>query len=90
MLTVCPKQVLKPFPIAKKWAMRVTNEFFLQGDQENLKQLPLTPMCDRGSQGRVALQKGFIDFVIGVSHVTLLPPKLSAGRVAHPFRHVIQ
>ena len=22
--------VLKPFPIAKKWAMRVTDEFFLQ------------------------------------------------------------
>lgn len=57
--------VLKPFPIAKKWAMRVTDEFFLQGDQEKAKNLPLTPMCDRGSQGRVALQKGFIDFVIG-------------------------
>jgi hypothetical protein len=66
--THCPRlQVLKPFPIAKKWAMRVTDEFFLQGDQEKAKNLPLTPMCDRGTQGRVALQKGFIDFVIGVS-----------------------
>jgi len=27
--------------------------------------MPLTPMCDRTCQGRVALQKGFVDFVIG-------------------------
>uniref|UniRef100_A0A7S0VC46 PDEase domain-containing protein n=1 Tax=Hemiselmis tepida TaxID=464990 RepID=A0A7S0VC46_9CRYP len=57
--------VLKPFDIAKKWAMRVTDEFFLQGDKERAAHMPLTPMCDRTSQGRVALQKGFVDFVIG-------------------------
>jgi len=57
--------VLKPFVIAKKWAMRVTDEFFLQGDKEKANGMPLTPMCDRNSQGRVALQKGFVDFVIG-------------------------
>mmetsp|Transcript_48086 Transcript_48086/g.120215 ORF Transcript_48086/g.120215 Transcript_48086/m.120215 type:complete len:345 (+) Transcript_48086:3-1037(+) len=57
--------VLKPFAIAKKWAMRVTDEFFLQGDKERANSMPLTPMCDRTSQGRVALQKGFVDFVIG-------------------------
>mmetsp|Transcript_24007 Transcript_24007/g.78106 ORF Transcript_24007/g.78106 Transcript_24007/m.78106 type:complete len:293 (-) Transcript_24007:292-1170(-) len=57
--------VLKPFDIAKKWAMRVTDEFFLQGDKEKASGMPLTPMCDRTSQGRVALQKGFVDFVIG-------------------------
>mmetsp|Transcript_13958 Transcript_13958/g.32370 ORF Transcript_13958/g.32370 Transcript_13958/m.32370 type:complete len:341 (+) Transcript_13958:50-1072(+) len=57
--------VLKPFDIAKKWAMRVTDEFFVQGDKERAAHMPLTPMCDRTSQGRVALQKGFVDFVIG-------------------------
>jgi len=57
--------VLKPFIVAKKWAMRVTDEFFLQGDKEKESGMPLTPMCDRTSQGRVALQKGFVDFVIG-------------------------
>lgn len=57
--------VLKPFPIAKKWAMRVTDEFFLQGDKERAQKMPTTPMCDRHTQERVALQKGFVDFVIG-------------------------
>lgn len=57
--------VLKPFNVAKKWAMRVTDEFFLQGDREKACGMPLTPMCDRTCQGRVALQKGFVDFVIG-------------------------
>jgi len=41
---------LKPFPIAKKWAMRVTDEFFLQGDKERAQKMPTTPMCDRNTQ----------------------------------------
>mmetsp|Transcript_8905 Transcript_8905/g.21058 ORF Transcript_8905/g.21058 Transcript_8905/m.21058 type:complete len:435 (+) Transcript_8905:607-1911(+) len=57
--------VLKPFSVCKKWAVRVTEEFFGQGDKEKARDLNLTPMCDRDSQGRVALQKGFIDFVVG-------------------------
>ena len=43
----CVCAVLKPFPIAKKWAMRVTDEFFLQGDKERAQKMPTTPMCDR-------------------------------------------
>eukprot|EP00286_Rhodomonas_abbreviata_P026452 CAMPEP_0181306350 /NCGR_PEP_ID=MMETSP1101-20121128/10249_1 /TAXON_ID=46948 /ORGANISM="Rhodomonas abbreviata, Strain Caron Lab Isolate" /LENGTH=945 /DNA_ID=CAMNT_0023412393 /DNA_START=482 /DNA_END=3319 /DNA_ORIENTATION=+ len=57
--------VLKPFDVAKKWALRVTDEFFLQGDMERANGMDVTPMCDRDTQSRVALQKGFIDFVIG-------------------------
>jgi len=57
--------VLKPFSVCKKWAMRVTDEFFLQGDKEKERKMGVTPMCDRETQGRVALQKGFIDFVVG-------------------------
>ena len=68
-------QVLKPFSIAKKWAMRVTDEFFLQGDKEKSHGMPLTPMCDRNTQGRVALQKGFVDFVIGVSALRMRAPE---------------
>mmetsp|Transcript_10646 Transcript_10646/g.16702 ORF Transcript_10646/g.16702 Transcript_10646/m.16702 type:complete len:261 (+) Transcript_10646:188-970(+) len=57
--------VVKPFNVAKKWATRVTDEFFLQGDKEREKKLPVTSMCNRETQGRVALQKGFIDYVVG-------------------------
>jgi hypothetical protein len=46
----CACTVLKPFPIAKKWAMRVTDEFFLQGDKERAQKMPTTPMCDRNTQ----------------------------------------
>ncbi|EKX46145.1 hypothetical protein GUITHDRAFT_70918, partial [Guillardia theta CCMP2712] len=56
--------VLKPFEVAKKWALRVTDEFFLQGDMERASGMEVTPICDRTSQSRVAVQKGFIDFVI--------------------------
>lgn len=45
--------------------MRVTDEFFLQGDKERAQKMPTTPMCDRNTQERVALQKGFVDYVIG-------------------------
>ena len=48
----CVCAVLKPFPIAKKWAMRVTDEFFLQGDKERAQKMPTTPMCDRNTQVR--------------------------------------
>jgi hypothetical protein len=37
----------------------------LQGDKERAQKMPTTPMCDRNTQERVALQKGFVDYVIG-------------------------
>jgi hypothetical protein len=53
----------KPFPVAAKWAVRVTDEFFQQGDMEAEAGLDVTPTCDRTRQTRVGLQKGFIDFL---------------------------
>jgi hypothetical protein len=54
---------IKPFPVAAKWAVRVTDEFFQQGDMELEAGLDVTPTCDRTRQTRVGLQKGFIDFL---------------------------
>uniref|UniRef100_A0A7S1HN58 Phosphodiesterase n=1 Tax=Hemiselmis andersenii TaxID=464988 RepID=A0A7S1HN58_HEMAN len=72
--------VLKPFNVAKKWAVRVTDEFFLQGDLERANGMEVTPTCDRQVQERVALQKGFYDFVIGpyYSKVAALLPELAS------------
>jgi hypothetical protein len=54
----------KPFGVAREWAVRVTDELFAQGDLERAQGLEATPMCDRGAQSRVALQRGFIDGVV--------------------------
>jgi len=55
--------VLKPFPIARRWALRVTDEFFLQGDVERNYKMEVTAMCDRNITARSGLQRGFYDFV---------------------------
>ncbi|KAJ1471739.1 hypothetical protein T484DRAFT_1639619 [Baffinella frigidus] len=53
--------VLKPFPVARRWALRVTDEFFAQGDVERARGMDVTPSCDREKQSCVDLQVGFID-----------------------------
>jgi hypothetical protein len=55
--------VVKPAAVARRWALRVTDEFFLQGDAERAMGMEVSPICDRFAQSRVALQTGFIDHV---------------------------
>jgi hypothetical protein len=55
--------VIKPFDAAKKWAVRIADEFFAQGDMEREHGLKVTPICNRVKQTRVGLQKGFYDHV---------------------------
>jgi len=82
--------VIKPFPVAARWALRVTDEFFLQGDVERQHgMLPVTPLCDRAQQSRVACQKGFIDYVCAPffdAMATLYPALRPAVRVMHANR----
>jgi hypothetical protein len=54
--------VIKPYGVAKKWAVRVSREFFAQGDMERERGLKITPVCDRNSNTIVQLQKNFVDF----------------------------
>jgi hypothetical protein len=56
--------VWRPFGIAKKWAIRVTNEFFAQGDEEKGLGMAVSAGMDRATASRVAVQKGFIDYVV--------------------------
>lgn len=55
--------VVKPFQTAKKWTVRVTTEFYCQGDREKYYGLDVTPMCDPTKGTRTGSQIGFIDFV---------------------------
>ena len=73
--------VWRPFNIAKQWAMRVTNEFFLQGDEERRKGLVITANMDRTSSSRVSVQMGFIDYIVtpySRNMVRLMPPLLES------------
>eukprot|EP00931_Biecheleriopsis_adriatica_P046559 TRINITY_DN26755_c0_g1_i2.p1 TRINITY_DN26755_c0_g1~~TRINITY_DN26755_c0_g1_i2.p1 ORF type:complete len:1269 (-),score=357.48 TRINITY_DN26755_c0_g1_i2:10-3816(-) len=54
---------MKSFPIAKKWAMMVLDEFFLQGDDELALGIPLQPLNDRKTNKPMS-QIGFIEFFV--------------------------
>lgn len=41
--------VLRPFSIAKSWGVALLNEFFYQGDYENIMGLPVGPLNDRNT-----------------------------------------
>jgi hypothetical protein len=55
--------VVKPTAVARRWALRVTDEFFGQGDAERALGMEVSQNCDRLANSRVALQIGFIDYL---------------------------
>jgi hypothetical protein len=57
--------VAKPAAVARRWALRITDEFFLQGDAERAMGMEVSPTCNRFATSRVALQTGFIDGLAG-------------------------
>ncbi|KAJ1469000.1 hypothetical protein T484DRAFT_1643509, partial [Baffinella frigidus] len=57
--------VVKPAEVARRWALRVTDEFFDQGDAERCMGIEISPNCDRFTTSRVAVQTTFIDNLAG-------------------------
>lgn len=55
---------LKPFPVCQKWAWRVLDEFFEQGDEEKSLGLPVGMLNDREKINRPGSQHGFIQFLV--------------------------
>jgi len=47
--------------LAARWALRVTDEFYAQGDAERAADLPISVRCDRRQTSRVAAQLAFKD-----------------------------
>ena len=37
----------KPWDVHYNWSMRITHEFWLLGDREKQRNLPVSPLCDR-------------------------------------------
>ena len=54
----------KPYTVCEKWALRVSDEFFLQGDKERDLGLPVTFMFDRRTTNLANMQMGFIKGVV--------------------------
>eukprot|EP01054_Gregarina_sp_Poly1_P008926 Gregarina_sp_Poly_1__8925@NODE_53_length_17536_cov_99_000057_g45_i0_p3_GENE_NODE_53_length_17536_cov_99_000057_g45_i0NODE_53_length_17536_cov_99_000057_g45_i0_p3_ORF_typecomplete_len756_score94_71PDEase_I/PF00233_19/8_8e66HD/PF01966_22/1_4e04HD/PF01966_22/0_036DUF1053/PF06327_14/0_098DUF1053/PF06327_14/4_7e037TMRDISM_7TM/PF07695_11/167TMRDISM_7TM/PF07695_11/18_NODE_53_length_17536_cov_99_000057_g45_i063408607 len=47
------------------WSLRVTEEFYQQGEQEKSLGMPISPLCDRGTHKEFAKsQTGFLQFVV--------------------------
>jgi hypothetical protein len=54
----------KPFPLAKRWARLVQEEFFLQGDKEKQHNVPVSLYMDRNNPCLSKMQIGFLDFFV--------------------------
>jgi hypothetical protein len=55
---------MKPRPIYQNWLNRVMAEFWQQGDQERLRGMPISVMCDRHTACVAKVQAGFISFIV--------------------------
>ena len=54
----------KPFHIYRKWAERVMEEFWMQGDAERELGLPISFLCDRTTVSLPGAQIGFMDGIV--------------------------
>ena len=55
----------KPDKVSSQWTQRVYDEFFVQGDLEKEKKLPVSNFCDRNTTNVNKAMIGFISFVVG-------------------------
>ena len=66
-LVIHSSDISNPTKIEKvydKWVELVMNEFFLQGDLEKEKNLPISPLCNRETTSIPSSQLGFMNFVV--------------------------
>lgn len=71
------------FCLACRWANRVLEEFFMQGDQERAQGLPVSPLMDRSTTSLAISQINFIEFVVApLFHQVCqqLPPDQNLGQ----------
>eukprot|EP00928_Gymnodinium_smaydae_P029443 TRINITY_DN22179_c0_g3_i1.p1 TRINITY_DN22179_c0_g3~~TRINITY_DN22179_c0_g3_i1.p1 ORF type:complete len:964 (-),score=161.37 TRINITY_DN22179_c0_g3_i1:82-2973(-) len=53
----------KEWELHEMWSIKVTDEFFLQGDEERRLGLPISPLCERKGFVLANSQVGFLQFV---------------------------
>ncbi len=65
---------------ACRWAMRVLEEFFAQGDRERAAGMAVSPMMDRTATSTALSQMNFIEFIVAPLYSQV--PGLRAGQCA--------
>jgi high affinity cGMP-specific 3',5'-cyclic phosphodiesterase 9 len=55
---------MRPPKVAKQWAHKISEEFFLQGDQERALNIPISPNMDRDLGSLAILQSTFIEAIV--------------------------
>lgn len=68
---------MKPFSVARPWALLVLEEFFVQGEKMTELGLPVPALNDRQKTNRPTSQIGFIEFIVSplvFTIVKILPP----------------
>eukprot|EP01026_Neomeris_dumetosa_P082961 TRINITY_DN95622_c0_g1_i1.p2 TRINITY_DN95622_c0_g1~~TRINITY_DN95622_c0_g1_i1.p2 ORF type:complete len:562 (-),score=58.87 TRINITY_DN95622_c0_g1_i1:428-1921(-) len=70
---------MRPAGISYKWAVRVTDEFFNQGDKEKQMGLTVTPMMDRDTAIMSFSQINFIEVIVApfLQHIVTIFPEFS-------------
>jgi len=54
----------KPAALAMRWTELLKEELFMQGDEEKVRQIPVSPLCDRATCKWASSQVGFIQFIV--------------------------
>lgn len=57
--------ISKPWEVSKQWSVVLGNEFFMQGDMERERDMPVAPFMDRTKATTAKTSANFIDFVGG-------------------------
>lgn len=50
--------------LCQKWATKVMEEFYRQGDEERRQEMPVSAFMDRTKPAEAKCQIGFIDFIV--------------------------
>jgi hypothetical protein len=74
---------MKPLHLYLNWMRRINEEFWLQGDEEKKRGLPVSVMCDRDTTKLPESQAGFISFIVKpfVSAFSILLPEVWMERL---------
>ena len=69
----------KPSKVSEQWTARVYGEFFVQGDMERERGLPISNFCDRNTTNINKAMIGFINFVVAptINALVNLIPEVS-------------
>lgn len=54
----------KPVELSDQWAALLTQEFFMQGEEEHRLGMPVSPLCDQRTVKFASSQVGFIKFIV--------------------------